>query len=66
MTQPRPPPWHKRLATFRPRSLFAQMAIAIALALTVAQGVNVLVLLNGEQLSQVGRMGSLAESFCFL
>ena len=65
MTQPRPPPWHKRLATFRPRSLFAQMAIAIALALTVAQGVNVLVLLNGEQLSQVGRMGSLAESFCF-
>ena len=65
MTQPRPPPWHKRLATFRPRSLFAQMAIAIALALTVAQGVNVLVLLNGEQLSQIGRMGSLAESFCF-
>ena len=65
MTQPRPPPWHKRLAAFRPRSLFAQMAIAIALALTVAQGVNVLVLLNGEQLSQIGRMGSLAESFCF-
>jgi len=58
-------PWRKRLATLRPRSLFAQMAIAIALALTVAQGVNVVILLNGQQLSQIGRVGSLAESFCF-
>jgi signal transduction histidine kinase len=35
------------------------MAVAIAVALTAAQGVNVLVLLNGEQLSQIGRTGSL-------
>ena len=60
-----PPPWRARLSALRPRSLFGQMAVAIAVALTAAQGVNVLVLLNGEQLSQIGRMGSLAESFCF-
>ena len=54
-----------RLAALRPRGLFAQMAIAIALALTAAQGINVLVLLNGEQLGQIGRVGSPAESFCF-
>lgn len=52
------------LTRLRPRSLFAQMAIAIALALTVAQGINILVLLNGQQLSQIGHLGSLAESFC--
>ena len=57
-------PWRNRLSALRPRSLFAQMALAIALALTVAQGVNILVLLNGHQLSQIGRMGSLAENFC--
>lgn len=50
--------------TWRPRSLFSQMAVAIALALTAAQGINILVLLNGQQLSQIGQMGSLAESFC--
>ena len=60
-----PPPWRAHLSALRPRSLFGQMAVAIAVALTAAQGVNVLVLLNGEQLSQIGRMGSLAESFCF-
>jgi signal transduction histidine kinase len=57
-------PWRNRLSALRPRSLFAQMALAIALALTMAQGVNILVLLNGHQLSQIGRMGSLAENFC--
>jgi len=57
--------WRNRLSALRPRSLFAQMAVAIALALTVAQGVNILVLLNGHQLSQIGRTGSLAENFCF-
>lgn len=56
--------WRTRLTAWRPRSLFAQMAIAIALALTAAQGVNIVVLLNGQQLSQIGQMGSLAESFC--
>ena len=60
-----PPPWRNRLKALRPRSLFGQMAIAIAVALSVAQGGNVLVLLNGDQLSQIGRTGSLAESFCF-
>jgi signal transduction histidine kinase len=65
MKPPRPAPWRKRLAALRPRSLFGQMAVAIALALSAAQGVNVLVLLNGAQLSQIGRVGSLAESFCF-
>ena len=64
MTQS-PPPRRSRLTALRPRSLFGQMAVAIAVALSVAQGVNVLVLLNGEQLSQIGRTGSLAESFCF-
>lgn len=64
MTQS-PPPWRSRLTALWPRSLFGQMAVAIAVALTAAQGVNVLVLLNGEQLSQIGRTGSLAESFCF-
>ncbi len=62
MNTPRPPIWRK---PFRPRSMFGQMAIAIALALTAAQGINVLVLLNGDQLSQIGRVGSLAESVCF-
>ncbi|MEI6800639.1 MAG: hypothetical protein WCO04_15700, partial [Pseudomonadota bacterium] len=65
MKPPRPAPWRKRLAALRPRSLFGQMAVAIAVALSAAQGVNVLVLLNGAQLSQIGRVGSLAESFCF-
>ena len=64
MTQS-PPSWRNRLSALRPRSLYAQMAIAIAVALSAAQGVNVVVLLNGEQLSQIGRVGSLAESFCF-
>ncbi len=64
MTQS-PQPWRNRLTALWPRSLFGQMAVAIALALSAAQGVNVLVLLNGEQLSQIGRTGSLAESFCF-
>ncbi len=64
MTQS-PQPWRSRRTALWPRSLFGQMAVAIAVALTAAQGVNVLVLLNGEQLSQIGRTGSLAESFCF-
>ncbi len=64
MTQS-PSPWRSRLTALWPRSLFGQMAVAIAVALSAAQGLNVLVLLNGEQLSQIGRTGSLAESFCF-
>lgn len=63
MTSPRSS-WRARWSPWRPRGLFAQMAIAIALALAAAQGLNIVVLLNGQQLGQIGHSGSLAENFC--
>ena len=47
-----------------PRRLLTQMALAIALSLTVAQVMNVYLLLNEQQLGQLARSRSLAETFC--
>ncbi len=47
-----------------PRRLLAQMALVIALSLTAAQVMNVYLLLNEQQLGQLARSRSLAESFC--
>lgn len=47
-----------------PRSLVGQMALVIALALAAAQVMNVFLLLNEQQWSQLARRNGLAESFC--
>ena len=62
-----PPPPNQSISLLGrlwPRRLVGQMALAIAVALTVAQVMNVFLLLNEQQLNQLARRTGLAESFC--
>ncbi len=54
------PLWHY----LWPRSLVGQMALVIAVALAIAQVMNVFLLLSEQQLHQLTRRTGLAESFC--
>ena len=54
------PLWHY----IWPRSLVGQMALVIAVALAIAQVMNVFLLLSEQQLHQLTRRTGLAESFC--